>query len=359
MVKCGIRNVAQLAGVSIGTVSKILNSESAANIRVSDETRRKVLKAAEKLDYRPSYGAKLLRGESTRTIGFATSLPKDHNVSYLSTYTFRLLNGIGPAASMNGYQVLLLNGVDYRYFMNIKRMDALIMINFALCSNPEREQMRDMFENFERRNYPYVVINGDAALPGEPAIPLIGVDNQSGMRQVAELIRRKGYESVGFAGELTPNPQSHHSERASALVRLLEGSGCRTDPGLILNGAGPGIPDVPRVGRYSHEDGRVAMQYLIDRKCVPRCIVCGNDNIAVGLLKTALDNGIRVPEELAVIGFDDDPNSDHQNPPLTTVHQPLEEFGRLAVDYVLDKIQNPKQFIQLTVEPKLIERRTT
>ena len=127
MVKCGIRNVAQLAGVSIGTVSKILNSESAANIRVSDETRQKVLKAAEKLDYRPSYGAKLLRGESTRTIGFATSLPKDHNVSYLSTYTFRLLNGIGPAASKNGYQVLLLNGVDYRYFMNIKRMDALIM----------------------------------------------------------------------------------------------------------------------------------------------------------------------------------------------------------------------------------------
>jgi len=359
MVKCGIKNVAELAGVSIGTVSKILNPESAANIRVSDETRGKVLAAAEKLDYRPSYGAKLLRGESTRTIGFATSLPKDHNVSYLSTYTFRLLNGIGPAASQNGYQVLLLNGVDYRYFMNIKRMDALIMINFALCSNPERERMRDMFENFERRNYPYVVINGDAALPGEPAIPSIGVDNQSGMRQVTELIRRKGYESAGFAGELTPNPQSHHTERADALIRFLAGSACRVDPGLILNGAGPGIPDVPRVGRYSHEDGRVVMRYFIEKKRVPRCIVCGNDNIAMGLLKTALSHGIRVPEELAIIGFDDDPDSGYLNPPLTTVHQPLEEFGRHAVEYVLDKIQNPKQLIQLTVEPKLIERSTT
>jgi|GEM_PF-1791845 len=356
MMKCGIRNVAELAGVSIGTVSKILNPESAANIRVSDETRGKVLAAAEKLDYRPSYGAKLLRGESTRTIGFATSLPKDHNVSYLSSYTFRLLNGIGQAASENGYQVLLLNGVDYRYFMNIKRMDALIMISFALCSNPERERMRGMFEDFERRNYPYVVINGE---PGEPAIPTIGVDNDSGMRQVAELIRRKGYESVGFAGELTPNPQSHHIARARALARFLEGSGCRFDPRLILNGAGPGIPDVPRVGRYSHEDGRVAMQHFIEQKRVPRCIVCGNDDIAMGLLKEALDHGIRVPEELAVIGFDDDLNAEYLRIPLTTVHQPLEEFGRLAVGYVLDKIQNPKQLIQLTLEPKLIERSTT
>lgn len=200
MVKCGIRSVAQLAGVSIGTVSKILNPGSAANIRVSEETRDKVLAAAEKLDYRPSYGAKLLRGESTRTIGFATSLPKDHNIAYLSSYTFRLLNGIGQAASLNGYQVLLLNGVDYSYFLNIKRVDALIMVSFPLCSNPERERMRGMFEEFARRNYPYVVINGEPAAPGEPVIPSIGVDNESGMRQIAELIRRKGTNRSGSPG---------------------------------------------------------------------------------------------------------------------------------------------------------------
>lgn len=359
MVKCGIRSVAQLAGVSIGTVSKILNPGSVANIRVSEKTRDKVLAAAEKLDYRPSYGAKLLRGESTRTIGFATSLPKDHNIAYLSSYTFRLLNGIGQAASLNGYQVLLLNGVDYSYFLNIKRVDALIMVSFPLCSNPERERMRGMFEEFARRNYPYVVINGEPAAPGEPVIPSIGVDNESGMRQIAELIRRKGYESVGFAGELTPNPQSHHLERVRALERFLAGSGCRFSPELVLNGSGSGIPEVPRVGRYSHEDGRVILQYLHERKQIPRCMVCGDDDIAMGLLKAAREYGIRIPEELAVIGFDDDVNADYLCVPLTSVHQPLEEFGRLAVDYVLEKMNDPGRQIQLTIEPKLIERSTT
>lgn len=168
-----------------------------------------------------------------------------------------------------------------------------------------------MFEEFARRNYPYVVINGEPAAPGEPVIPSIGVDNESGMRQIAELIRRKGYESVGFAGELTPNPQSHHLERVRALERFLAGSGCRFSPELVLNGSGSGIPEVPRVGRYSHEDGRVILQYLHERKQIPRCMVCGDDDIAMGLLKAAREYGIRIPEELAVIGFDDDVNADY------------------------------------------------
>ncbi len=356
MGKNGIRSVAELAGVSIGTVSKILNPSSSANIRVSAETREKVLAAVEKLDYRPSYGAKLLRGESTRTIGFAISMPKDHNVAYLSSYTFRLLNGIGHEASMKGYQVLLLNGVDYRCFMNIKRVDALIMINFALSSNPEQEQMREMFELFNERHYPYVVINREPGEEKMPKIPLIRVDNASGMRQVADFIVRKGYSTVGFVGELTSNPQQHHLDRCRFLAEYLAGTPCRLLPGAVLNGSGGGIPDVPRVGRYSHDEGRVALRYLMEKKCVPRCLVCGDDDIAMGVLKAAIEAGIRVPEELAVIGFDDDQNTDYLNPALTTVHQPLEEFGRLAVDYVLAKMEEPEKLIELVIEPKLIER---
>ncbi|WP_419643887.1 substrate-binding domain-containing protein [Victivallis vadensis] len=128
---------------------------------------------------------------------------------------------------------------------------------------------------------------------------------------------------------------------------------------IVLNGSGSGIPEVPRVGRYSHEDGRVILQYLHERKQIPRCMVCGDDDIAMGLLKAAREYGIRIPEELAVIGFDDDVNADYLCVPLTSVHQPLEEFGRLAVDYVLEKMNDPGRQIQLTIEPKLIERSTT
>ena len=108
--------------------------------------------------------------------------------------------------------------------MNIKRVDALIMINFALSSNPEREQMREMFELFNERHYPYVVINREPGEEKMPKIPLIRVDNASGMRQVAEFIVRKQYATVGFAGELTPNPQLHHLERRRLLAEYLDGS---------------------------------------------------------------------------------------------------------------------------------------
>ena len=366
MVKNGIRSVAELAGVSIGTVSKILNPASSANIRVSAETREKVLAAVEKLDYRPSYGAKLLRGESTRTIGFAISMPKDHNVAYLSSYTFRLLNGIGHAASLKGYQVLLLNGVDYRCFMNIKRVDALIMINFALSSNPEQEQMREMFELFNERHYPYVVINREPGEEKMPKIPLIRVDNASGMRQVADFIVRKGYSTVGFVGELTSNPQQHHLDRCRFLAEYLAGTPCRLLPGAVLNGSGDGIPDV--IWRYfmAPLPNKLEQSQLDEREYVRRCVTRVNTQMKgahvfssgknMGVLKAAIEAGIRVPEELAVIGFDDDQNTDYLNPALTTVHQPLEEFGRLAVDYVLAKMEEPEKLIELVIEPKLIER---
>lgn len=356
MAGTGIRTVAEQAGVSIGTVSKILNPTSSANIRVSAETREKVLATANRLGYRPSYGAKLLRGERTHTIGFAVTLPGDHNDTYLSNYSFRLLNGIGREASRRHYQVLLIQGEDYRYYMDVKRIDALILIGFPLDDNPLADQMRAFFEHLNAGNYPYVVINNQ--LPGVTAAG-IGVDNRSGMRQIADLIRQRQYKSVGFIGELTKNPQRHHVERIRYLQEYLAGSGCSFDDNRILNGCGRGIPEVPRIGRYSHEDGRVGLHFLQARNLMPRCIVCGNDDIATGLLQAARAEKIRIPEDLAIIGFDDDENSSYQEPALTTVHQPLEEFGRLAVSHLLKKIDDPTHSIQITIEPELIERSTT
>ena len=356
MVKNGIRSVAELAGVSIGTVSKILNPTSSANIRVSAQTREKVLAAVKKLDYRPSYGAKLLRGTSTRTIGFALSLPQTHDAVYLTNYAARILNGIGAEASRNQYQVLLIQGEDYRHFMDVRRIDALIMTGFQLRDNPLKEAMLEMFEHFNRRNYPYVVIN--SGLPGI-ASASIEIDNEAAMKLVASLIVRRGFESVGFVGELTPNPQRHHAERILYLKRFLEGTGCRFEDSCILNGSGNGVPELPRSGAYNHDDGRAALDYLVRNHLLPRCIVCGNDNIALGVMQEALKYGLRIPEDLAVIGFDGDYNVGYMNPPLTTVEQPLEDFGCAAVQFLLRKLEDPSETLSLIMAPRLVERGTT
>ena len=356
MVKNGIRSVAELAGVSIGTVSKILNPTSSANIRVSAQTREKVLAAVKKLDYRPSYGAKLLRGTSTRTIGFALSLPQTHDAVYLTNYAARILNGIGAEASRNQYQVLLIQGEDYRHFMDVRRIDALIMTGFQLRDNPLKEAMLEMFEHFNRRNYPYVVIN--SGLPGI-ASASIEIDNEAAMKLVASLIVRKRFESVGFVGELTPNPQRHHTERIEYLKHFLAGSGCRFDESFILNGSGNGVPELPRLGAFNHDDGRAALDYLMRNHLLPRCIVCGNDNIALGVMQEAFKYRLRIPEDLAVIGFDGDYNVGYMNPPLTTVEQPLEEFGRVAVQFLLRRLEDPAEKLSLVMEPRLVERGTT
>lgn len=354
----GIKKVAEYAGVSIGTVSKVLNpGTSANNIRFSNETREKVLQAARMLNYQPSYGAKLLRGEKTQTIGFAVSLPGDHNFSFLSDYTFRLLNGIGQKAKERNYQVLLLNGVDYRHFLDVRRLDALILTGFAPERNPYAAEQRTLYSHFNERNYPFAVMHGHEADDGETPVARFGTDNRSGMRQIAELLARRGIEEAGFIGELTSNPQFDHLERLALLRGELAARGIRLREESVIVRSGGDVPDRPRMGNYSEPDGMEALDILLARKALPRAVVCGNDNIAMGVLKRAHDLGLKVPEELGIIGCDDAPWSKFLHPGLTTLHQPLEKLGAAAVEFVLEKRLHPEmENRSMQMEPVLVER---
>ncbi len=357
MSQTGIRKVAAEAGVSIGTVSKILNPGSSSNIRVSEGTRKKVIDAASRLNYRPSYGARLLRGESTKVIGFAVTLPGDHTDSYLSNYSFRLLNGIGKGAAAHSYQIQLLNGVDYRHYMDVKRLDALAVISFTGVENPLVDDMRAMFTRFNAKNYPYVVLNRhlEETHDGSP-VAGIRIDNDAGIRAVADFLIRKKVESVAFIGELTPNPQYDHRLRSDLLKKHLAGSRVRFEDSMIFNGIDNGIAEVPRIGRYSHIDGQTVIRHLHAKGMLPDCLVCGNDDIAQGAIRGAWELGIRIPEDLGVIGYDDS-YVDFSAPGLTTVHQPLEELGERAVTYLIEKMNDPSLgSIDLVLKPRLIER---
>ncbi len=351
--KNGIRQVAAEAKVSIGTVSKILNPDSACNIQVSPETRERVMAVAQKLAYQPSYSAKLLRGEASRTIGFALSQPMDTIGAYLSDYHAAILNGVGRVAGAHGYQVLLLNGVDYRHFMDIKRVDAMVVTNYNLSDNPYQDAMREMFERFTLRQYPFAVINGDPAIPG------IRVDNQTGMKLALAHLAERGYCSVGFIGEITDNPQRHLLERAAVLRREAGHYGIRFAEEACIERATVDLPSIARTGRCYHADGTTALRYLAEKKILPRALVCGHDWVAFGVIRQALALGIRIPEDLAVIGFDDVPQSAEYSPGLTSLHQPLEEFGATAMMYLLQKIADPAATLDLTVAPTLQIRQSS
>lgn len=351
--KPGIRDVARAAGVSVGTVSKVLNPASSANIRISEATREKVLALAGELNYTANYGATLLRGRRTGTIGFIANLPDEFNSPVISSYQMRILNGLSAAAQGKGYQILLISGSDYSSFLEIKRVDALVLINFRLRDNRKLAQMIGMYRTFNERCYPYVVINSTCA---ELPVPSVSVDNVRGMELTAAHILAKGYESVGFAGEITDNLQQHHLERLAALRKCLRGTSVVFPEEMCLLGTACGIPPIPRTGAFNHRDGLEAMRRLAQSGNMPRCLVCGNDDIAQGVICMAAQLGIRIPEELAVIGFDDQTDSAYWNPPLTTVHQPLEEMGCAACEYLFEKMENPEAFKQITIKPTFMER---
>ncbi len=349
MAKVGIRQVAEAAGVSISTVSKAFNPDSAAGRYASETTLEKVRAVARELNYTPNYGATLLRGQSSHTIGFTISLPEQVSASFLSDYPVRILNGLGPRAR-GKYQLLLVSGGDYNYYLDIKRIDALVLAGFQHRNNPREAEMLEMFERFNARGYPYVIINNNSdRLP----LPSIGCDDRAGMELIAGLIRKRGYENVGFLGELTSNPQQEHCDRQRYLEELLPD---RFRPESTLHGAGEGVPMVPRTELYSHADGWTGIHLLHRFRRLPRCLVCGNDDIAFGALSACYKLGIRVPEELAVIGFDGTPSGEFSCPPLTTVGQPLERFGDMAFDYLMKKIENPAYCEAIRVPPVLIER---
>ncbi|MBP5232444.1 MAG: LacI family DNA-binding transcriptional regulator [Planctomycetes bacterium] len=353
MKKTGIRLVAATAGVSIGTVSKVLNPNPAINAMVSAETTAKVLAAVKKVDYRPSYCATLMHGQSTRTLGFVPLMPSDRDGVYMSGYAARILNGVGQVATAHGYQVLIIHSDEFRSFMDIRRVDAIAFVGFKLANNPEGRAMKAMFRHFNERGYAYAVINGNA---GDVPVPRVEVDNAAAMALAAKLILRKGYPTVGFVGELAENPLEHHCERLKALRAALSGTAAKLLPKAVFNGPSNGLAAQPRDEGYSYRDGATALGKMAEAGTLPRCLVCGNDHIAIGVLSAARERGIRVPEDLAVIGFDDDVHTAFLSPSLTTLRQPLEDFGVRAAEYLMARIAKRDATLDLRVAPQLIER---
>ncbi len=239
-----------------------------------------------------------------------------------------------------------------RHYMDIKRIDALILAGYQHADNPRQEEMLEMFRHFNELRYPYVIINNSC---NEMSLPSINCDNTDGIQQISELIMMRQYQSVGFIGELTQNPQQHHKDRVKELQKFLPGV-FRAESTIC--GLGDDVPEVPRVELYTHADGWTGIHYLREKNRLPRCIVCGNDNIAFGALSACYELGIKVPDDLAIIGFDGSKHGAYSCPALTTVVQPLEKYGEIAFDYIMKKIDNPDYCEEITVKPELIIRKS-
>ena len=325
-----IYDVAELAGHSIATVSRVLNSPES----VSEKTRHKVLAAIEELGFVPKADARARARREIGRIGVITP--------FFTMPSFnQRLRGIAGALVGSRYE-LTIYPVDslsrlegYFTVLPLRRqLDGLIAMSVPL-NNLSLRQLRES-------GIPTVFIENRA-----PGFASIEIDNRAGGRLVAEYLVKKGHRRFAYVGDhvvpdYTTKPEADRLE--GYRVTLAESGFDLPDEHLKLPAFPPRDPD-----RQVHE--------LLDLNEPPTGIFAATDDLALRVLKVARERGLRIPKDLAVVGFDDVDIAGYLD--LTTVDQSLDGSGKLAVEQVIAQISDPTRAIQNTfIELKLIERGT-
>lgn len=325
----GIKRIAQLAGVSGATVSKILNGKDQA---ISEATRKRVLEIVEREGYIPNAIAKGLKIKNTKTIGLI--IPDVMNLFFSE-----LSRGVEDSADKVGYSLILCNTDNneakerkYLRVLQGKMVDGIIM-------TAVEDKREDYLEGCTR---PIVLLDRDIAT--NRPVGRIKVDNNQGIYDAVCHLYQRNCARIGFISSATTNTLSQ--DRLNGYKRALAENGTAYDEDMVY------------LGSYSVDTGyRGVMALLAGSKIDGIC--CGNDLIAIGAIKALKERNIRIPEDVKVIGYDDIFISNYIDPPLTTVKQPIYDMGREAVDLLIDMIEKRETDMLRVLSHSIVERRST
>lgn len=329
-----IKDVAREAGVSIATVSYVLNNKIAA---VSEDTRQNVWRAVEKIGYMPNVTARNLRSSQSRLIGYAWhEVPSGVVNSVLDRFTYHLAR----AAEAAGYHILTFTYSQddplpvYDELIRTGRVDAFVLGSTTL--NDER--IRFLLD----KDFPFVSFGRS-----NPDWDFLWVDTdgRDGLRQAVRYLVELGHERIAMIA--WPEGSLSGLYRLEGYLQGLADAGIEPNPALIL--------------RCEHDEhtGREAMTQLLKlpRDEQPTAVVTVSDLVAIGVMDAAEQHGLVVGRDVSVIGFDDAPMSRYLRPALTTLEQPIPEIGQAIISILEDTISRnePSERHQL-LKPRLIVR---
>ncbi|HJR81901.1 MAG TPA: LacI family DNA-binding transcriptional regulator [Anaerolineales bacterium] len=326
-----IREVAESAGVSYATVSHVINNTRL----VSQETRERVLAAMDALNYRPNALARSLRQGKTNTLGLV--LPDSANPFFAE-----ISRSIEDEAFKKGYSVFLCNTerdtqreLFYVDVLSNRQVDGIIFVAAG--------DQADSLDFLLHRNMPVVMI--DRNLPNVE-VDAVLTDNQLGGILATRHLLELGHTRIAcIAGPSSITPSA---ERIIGYRRALEEAGLSYDESLILR------------GDYHAQSGLEITNSILTMNPRPTAIFALNDLMALGALRAAAEAGCSVPEDLAVVGYDDLEIAHFTNPPLTTIAQPKKEIGIQAVNLLVDRMSRKNRPpSRLLLPPELIVRRST
>ncbi len=325
-----IQDVAKAAGVSVATVSRVLNNSSS----VAGTTRDAVLEAIKRLDYRPNLLGRNLRRTETRLV--LALLPNIANPFYS-----RIVKGMEDVAHKNGYNVMLCNTDSnaereriYLELLKNRLADGVIF----MAPEIDGSELSAIGES-----YPIVQC---CEYKEGARIPQVSIDNHAASMKVAKHLISLGHKRIGLI-----------SCRNSFLSTARREQGFR----MALESAGLALGEQFAVyGDYSFKSGHRAALNLLSLQDRPTAIFAISDIMAIGVLRAAREKGLKVPEDLAVAGFDNISFASMCEPMLTTVSQPKYDLGCTAMELLLRKLRGElKEPVDIVLENELVIREST
>ncbi len=309
VAKLTIRDIARLAGVSKSTVSRVLN----AHPKVDAETRERVLAVVQEHGFVPNAAATGLAKGRGRLIGFLVPALTWELVS-------DVLQGAASVFEDSQYEIILYSASPEKDFSQV--IDRILAANMVggILALLHTQSPRHLIE-LHRQGLPVVLINHIAA---RVDLPQVGIDNVAATEKAIRHLLQLGHRRIGFIRGLSEIQCTH--DRYEGYCKALEAADLSLDPALILQ------------GDYRCEGGYECAQQFFSMANPPTAIFASNDLTAYGVLDAAIKYEVRVPEDVAVVGFDDIAPSIHVHPALTTVHHPFREMGRSAAQLLLSLI---------------------
>ncbi|MGD0440752.1 MAG: LacI family DNA-binding transcriptional regulator [Acidimicrobiales bacterium] len=324
-----IREIAETAGVSAMTVSRVLNKRP----DVAPATRERIEQIVAESGFVRSRAARAMRKGRHGLIDLVV-------LSLDSPYILEIIRGVEEALEPTGLRLVVsaTHGEDQRERQWLAKIadgwtDGAILV----LAQGQSERVQSL----RRRRTPFVVVDHEGELG--PHVPSVGATNWAGARSATEYLLSLGHRRIAFIGG-SPT-LGCAQERASGYREAMQSAGVEPDPQLI------------RPGTFRHESGYEQTMALLDMASPPTAIFAGNDTMAFGCYSALRARGVRVPDAMSVVGFDDVLVAPLVIPPLTTVRQPLVDMGRFAVSMLLRQIEGmPLDALRVELATSLVVR---